>query len=345
MTNSTPFLLKKKILKGLSLSCFGLALGFYSLANGVAMADEATNYPEKAIRFVVPYPPGGPLDAAARQLGERVQESLGQSVVVENKAGAGGNIGLSTVAQAKADGYTLGMGAVATMAINPWLYSNMPFDPAKDFAPVILLSNVPNVLIINKDFAAENNISDVKSLIAYLANHGDKINYSSGGNGSAGHLAAELFKQRTAVEMLHIPYQGASPAKLALLANQTQIMFDNLASALPQIQSDEVVALAVTTKERSSFLADVPTLEESGIDNFDIATWFGVVSPAGTPAAVIEKLNKAYAEGMQDERVQIQMRNMGSDLKPGSAQDFIDYAKAELEKYKEIVEAAEVKLD
>ncbi|MDO5667713.1 MAG: tripartite tricarboxylate transporter substrate binding protein [Alcaligenaceae bacterium] len=345
MINSAPSLLQKKLLKSLGLSCFGLALGLNSLVSGVAIADEAVNYPEKAIRFVVPYAPGGPLDAAARQLGERVQETLGQSVVVENKAGAGGNIGLSTVAQAKPDGYTLGMGAVATMAINPWLYKNMPFDPAKDFSPIILLSNVPNVLILNKEFAADNNITDVKSLIAYLAEHGDDINYSSGGNGSAGHLAAELFKQRAEVEMLHIPYQGASPAKLALLANQTQIMFDNLASALPQIQGGEVVALAVTTKERSSFLADLPTIEESGIENFDIGTWFGVVSPAGTPEGVIEKLNQAYAAGMQDERVQTQMRNMGSDLAPGSAQDFSDYAKSELAKYKEIVESADVKLD
>lgn len=345
MISLNPSSLKKKISFTLALSCFGLALSFNPLSANHALADEAANYPNKTIRFVVPYPPGGPLDAAARQLGERVQESLGQSVVVENKAGAGGNIGLSTVAQAKADGYTLGMGAVATMAINPWLYNNMPFDPAKDFAPVILLSNVPNVLILNKDFATEHKITDVKTLVDYLAKHGAEINYSSGGNGSAGHLAGELFKKRTGVDMLHIPYQGASPAKLALLANQTQLMFDNLASSLPQIQSDEVVALAVTTKERSSFLADLPTLEESGIDNFDIGTWFGVVSPAGTPTPIIDKLNKAYAEGMQDERVQTQMRNMGSDLAPSSAQDFSSYAQSELEKYKEIVQSADIKLD
>lgn len=333
---------KSRLIKSFSLACLGLTL---SLSNSLALADEATNYPEKVIHFVVPYPPGGPLDAAARQLGERVQETLGQNVIVENKAGAGGNVGLASVAQAKPDGYTLGMGAVATMAINPWLYKKMPFDPSKDFAPVILLSNVPNVLILNRDFAAEHEIKDVKSLVAYLSQHGDKVNYGSGGNGSAGHLAGELFKQRAGVDMLHIPYQGASPAKLALLANQTQVMFDNLASALPQIKSGEVVALAVTTADRSSFLKDVPTLEEDGIDNFDISTWFGVVSPAGTPEAIVEKLNKAYAEAMQDQRVQAQMRNMGSDLEPGTAADFSNYAKKELEKYKEVVEAAGIGLD
>ena len=342
-TNSNLF--TKKLVKNLGLGCFALTLGFTSLFSPIALADDAANYPEKMIRFVVPYPPGGPLDAAARQLGERVQESLGQSVVVENKAGAGGNIGLSTVSQAKADGYVLGMGAVATMAINPWLYNNMPFAPAKDFAPVILLSNVPNVLILNKDFANENNISDINSLVAYLEEHGADINYSSGGNGSAGHLAGELFKIRAGVDMLHIPYQGASPAKLALLANQTQIMFDNLASALPQIQSEDVIALAVTTTDRSPFLADLPTMEESGVESFDISTWFGVVSPAGTPDAIIEKLNKAYAEGMKDERVQTQMKNMGSNLEPGTAQDFADYAASELVKYKDIIESAGVKLD
>ena len=345
MNSPKAHLFKQNFFKNLGLASVGLVLSVSSLFSTMAVADEAANYPEKMIRFVVPYPPGGPLDAAARQLGERVQETLSQSVVVENKAGAGGNIGLTTVAQAQPDGYILGMGAVATMAINPWLYNNMPFDPAKDFAPVILLSNVPNVLILNKDFANENSINDVPSLISYLETHGADINYSSGGNGSAGHLAGELFKIRTGVDMLHIPYQGASPAKLALLANQTQIMFDNLASALPQIQSDEVVALAVTTTERSSFLADLPTLEESGVADFDIGTWFGVVSPAGTPEAIVEKLNKAYAEGMQDERVQTQMRNMGSDLEPSSAQDFADYAESELAKYKNIVESAGIKLE
>lgn len=338
-------LFSKKLLRSLGLGCFGVALSVTSLFGTAAVADEAENYPEKMIRFVVPYPPGGPLDAAARQLGERVQETLGESVVVENKAGAGGNIGLTTVAKAKPDGYVLGMGAVATMAINPWLYSNMPFDPAKDFAQVLLLANVPNVLILNKDFATDNSITDVKSLVVYLEEHGADINYASGGNGSAGHLAGELFKIRSGVDMLHIPYQGASPAKLALLANQTQVMFDNLASALPQIQSGDVVALAVTTTERSSFLAELPTIQESGIDDFDIGTWFGVVAPAGTPEAIVEKLNSAYAEGMKDERVQTQMRNMGSELEPGSAQDFADYAATELKKYEEIVKSAGVKLD
>lgn len=338
-------LFSKKLLRSLGLGCFGVALSVTNLFGTAAVADEAENYPEKMIRFVVPYPPGGPLDAAARQLGERVQETLGESVVVENKAGAGGNIGLTTVAKAKPDGYVLGMGAVATMAINPWLYSNMPFDPAKDFAQVLLLANVPNVLILNKDFATDNSITDVKSLVVYLEEHGADINYASGGNGSAGHLAGELFKIRSGVDMLHIPYQGASPAKLALLANQTQVMFDNLASALPQIQSGDVVALAVTTTERSSFLAELPTIQESGIDDFDIGTWFGVVAPAGTPEAIVEKLNSAYAEGMKDERVQTQMRNMGSELEPGSAQDFADYAATELKKYEEIVKSAGVKLD
>ena len=340
-------LFSKKLLRSMGLGCFGVALSITSLFSTAtaAAADEAENYPEKMIRFVVPYPAGGPLDAAARQLAERVQETLGESVVVENKAGAGGNIGLTTVANAKPDGYVLGMGAVATMAINPWLYNNMPFDPAKDFAPVLLLSNVPNVLILNKDFATDNSITDVKSLVAHLKEHGADINYASGGNGSAGHLAGELFKIRSGVDMLHIPYQGASPAKLALLANQTQVMFDNLASALPQIQSGDVVALAVTTTDRSSFLAELPTLQESGIEDFDIGTWFGVVSPAGTPDAIIEKLNNAYAEGMKDERVQTQMRNMGSELEPSSAQDFADYAAAELKKYEEIVKSAGVKLE
>lgn len=306
------------------------------------LAEEA--FPKNPIRFIVPYAAGGPLDNVARLLGEKVEKSLGQPVVVENKAGAGGNIGMSTMAKEKADGYTLAMGAVATMAINPWVYENIPFDASKDFAPVILVSDVPNVLVINKEFADVEKINTAQELFNYIKANPGKLNYASGGNGSAGHLAGELLKVKLGLDMVHAPFQGANPAKLALLSNQTQLMFDNLASAKTLIDSDKVKALAVSTSKRSPFLPDLATLEELGVKDFDIGTWFGVVAPAHTPEVVINKLNKAYADAMNDEAVKKQLQAMGSNVKPGSAADFKAFAERELNKYKAIVEAAKAKI-
>lgn len=306
------------------------------------LAEEA--FPKNPIRFIVPYAAGGPLDNVARLLGEKVEKSLGQPVVVENKAGAGGNIGMSTMAKEKADGYTLAMGAVATMAINPWVYENIPFDASKDFAPVILVSDVPNILVINKEFADVEKINTAQELFNYIKANPGKLNYASGGNGSAGHLAGELLKVKLGLDMVHAPFQGANPAKLSLLSNQTQLMFDNLASAKTLIDSDKVKALAVSTSKRSPFLPDLATLEELGVKDFDIGTWFGVVAPANTPEVVINKLNKAYADAMNDEAVKKQLQAMGSNVKPGSAADFKAFAERELNKYKAIVEAAKAKI-
>ncbi len=308
-----------------------------------AIAAEA--FPQQPIRFIVPYAAGGPLDNVARLLGEKVEKTLGQPVVVENKAGAGGNIGISTMLKEKADGHTLAMGAVATMAINPWVYSNMPFDASKDFAPVILVSDVPNVLVINKEFADAEKITTAQGLFDYIKANPGKLNYASGGNGSAGHLAGELLKAKLGLEMVHAPFQGANPAKLALLANQAQVMFDNLVSAKSLIEADKVKALAVSTNKRSAFLPDLATLEELGVKDFDIGTWFGIVAPAGTPDAVINKLNEAYAAAMNDDSVKKQLQNMGSDVKPASAAEFKAFAERELAKYKTIVETAKAKIE
>ena len=231
------------------------------------------------------------------------------------------------------------------MAINPWLYSNIPFDASKDIAPVLLVSNVPNVLVLNKEFADANNINDLPGLFEYMKANPGKLNYASGGNGSAGHLAGELLKNKLVVSMVHVPYQGANPAKLSLLANETQLMFDNLASAQTLIESGKVKALAVTTAKRSKFLPDVSTLQEAGVDDFDIGTWFGIVAPAGTPEPIITKLNAVYTQAMKDPKVQEQLRAMGSDLEPGSAQDFAEFAKKEYDKYKEIVELSNARID
>lgn len=306
-----------------------------------AMAEDS--FPSKPITFIVPYAAGGPLDGMARLMAEKVKDDLG-TVIVENKPGAGGNIGASIAAKAKPDGYTLMMGAVAINAINPWLYEKLPFDPVNSFEPVTLVASVPNVLILNNEFAANNKINSVQDLVAYAKKNPDLLNFGSGGNGSAGHLAGELLNVRAGVKTVHVPYAGAAPAKLALLAGQTNFMFDNLASAASLINDNKVKALAVTTTERSSVFPQLPTMQQEGINNFDLGTWFGVFATGGTPPAIIEKLHAAYAKALMDPAVRKNLLTMGSDTEPSSPQELAELVKNDLAKYKEIVEVSGAKL-
>ncbi len=303
----------------------------------------AEDFPSKPIQFIVPYAAGGPLDGMARLLAEKVKSDLG-TVIVENKPGAGGNIGASIAAKAKPDGYTLVMGAVAINAINPWLYEKLPFDPVKSFEPVTLVASVPNILIVNNDFASANKINSVKDLIAYAKKNPNILNFGSGGNGSAGHLAGELLNVRTDIKTVHVPYAGAAPAKLALLAGQINFMFDNLASAASLITENKVKALAVTTTERSSAFPQVPTMQQEGVEKFDLGTWFGVFTTGGTPKAVVDKLNAAYVKALQDPAVRKNLLTMGSDAKPTTPEEFGELVKHDLAKYKEIVEVSGAKL-
>jgi tripartite-type tricarboxylate transporter receptor subunit TctC len=315
------------------------SLAFISAAPAVA-----ADFPTHSLQFIVPYSPGGPLDTMSRLLAQKVQPELGQTVVVENRPGAGGNIGATLAAKAKPDGYTLVMGAVAINAINPWLYPNLPFDPVKSFAPVTLVASVPNVLIVNNAFAKAHNINSVSDLAAYAKSHPGKLNFASGGNGSAGHLAGALFNVRMGIDTLHIPYQGASPAKLALLAGQADFMFDNLASAAGLITDGKVKALAVTTVQRSSIFPKLPTMEQAGVKDFDLGTWFGVFATGGTPKAVIDRLNKAYTKALEDPVVRKNLLTMGSDAKPTTPEAFAELVKHDLAKYKEIVKVSGAKL-
>ncbi|MEO6983715.1 MAG: tripartite tricarboxylate transporter substrate binding protein [Paralcaligenes sp.] len=314
-------------------------LAFTSAAPAVA-----ADFPSHSLQFIVPYSPGGPLDTMSRLLAQKVQPELGQTVVVENRPGAGGNIGAALAAKAKPDGYTLVMGAVAINAINPWLYPNLPFDPVKSFAPVTLVASVPNVLIVNNAFAKAHSISSVADLVAYAKSHPGKLNFASGGNGSAGHLAGALFNVRMDIDTLHIPYQGASPAKLALLAGQADFMFDNLASASGLITDGKVKALAVTTAQRSSIFPKLPTMEQAGVKDFDLGTWFGVFATGGTPKAIIERLNKAYTKALEDPVVRKNLLIMGSDAKPTTPEAFAELVKHDMAKYKEIVRVSGAKL-
>ena len=308
------------------------------------MLAQAPAYPTKPIRLIVPYPAGGPLDTAARALAEQVRTTLGV-IVVENRPGAGGNLGVDQVAKSAADGYTLVIGAVATHAVNPWLFRKLPYDPVKDFVPITLIAHVPNVLVMTPERAAQLNIASARNLVEYLRQHPGQLNYASGGNGSAGHMAGELLKSQAAVSAVHIPYAGAGPAQLGLLAGQTDFMFDNLASALPQIRAGKLKALAVTTPQRATGLPDVPTMAESGLREFDVSTWFGVFAPAGTPPAVVTKLNETMTAALRTPEMRDRLSKMGADPAPLSSAQFAELVRTELAKYEKVVRFSGARVD
>ena len=308
-----------------------------------AQAQEA--YPSKPIRFIVPYASGGPLDQAARVLAEQMRESLGQPVIVENKPGAGGNIGADLVAKAEPNGYSIVMGAVATHAINPFLFMKMPYDANKDFTPITRVALVPNVLVVSPEWAAREKIDSVAALTAYAKANPGKLNYGSGGNGSAGHLAGELYKSMAGISMVHIPYKGATPAKLELMSGELQVMFDNLASATPQIRSGQLKALAVTTPQRAEAQPSLPTVAESGVPGFDISTWFGIFAPAGLEKPVLDKLYQASVAALKSPAVVAALDKMGAKPAPLEPKAFAEYIRAEQRKYEVIVRQSGATVD
>lgn len=318
--------------------------GVHTIATA-ASAGPAADWPSRPVRFVVPYPPGGPLDQVARALAEQLREPLGKPVIVENRPGAGGNLGADHVAKSAPDGHTIVMGAVATHAINPALFARMPYDANRDFAPVTRVAMVPNVLVMNPETSRRLGISDVRSLIVHARRNPGRLNYASGGNGSAGHLAGELFKVMAGVSMVHIPYAGAAPAQLGLLAGQTDLMFDNLASAAPQIRAGRLEGFAVTTKSRSEFFPQLPTVAESGLPGFDIATWFGVFAPAGTPEALIERLHAEFARALDTPAMRERLARLGAEASPLSPAEFAAFVREEQQKYARIVKASGAKVD
>jgi tripartite-type tricarboxylate transporter receptor subunit TctC len=312
-----------------------------SLAAASAFA-AAQPWPARPVRLIVPYPAGGPVDISARLLAPKLQETLGQPVVPENRPGAGGNIGVDLVAKSPPDGYALVMSAIATLAINPSLYPALPYDPLKDLRHVALLVQVPNVLIVTNELPAKN----VQELIALAKQRPGKLDFGSGSTGSTGHLAGEMFKMMTGTYMVHIPYKGSAPALADMMAGRVHLMFDNLASALPSIKSDKVRALATTARARSSFLPQVPTLQEAGLKGFDMTTWWGVSAPAKTPEAVIERLSAEILKAMDAPDFKERLRNMGSDAPairtPGQ---FASFVASELKTYTELVKRSGAKAD
>jgi tripartite-type tricarboxylate transporter receptor subunit TctC len=317
-----------------------------ALASEAAAATWPAFSQQRPIRFIVPYPPGGPLDTVARLLADKVKDSLGV-VVIENKPGAGGNLGADMAAKSAPDGHTIVMGAVATHAINPWLFSKLPYDPIRDFTPITGVAQVPNVLVMNSETAARLNVNKVADLVDYAKKNPGKLNYGSGGNGSAGHLAGEMFKAQAGVFMVHIPYAGGNPAQLALLSGQVDLTFDNLASASGNIKAGKLKALAVTTARRSSAMPEVPTVAETGrsLSSFNVDTWFGIFGPAKLPADVTQRLNKAFVDALNLPDVKARLASLFAEPMPTTPDQFAAFVKRELAKYESVVKASGAKVD
>jgi tripartite-type tricarboxylate transporter receptor subunit TctC len=306
-----------------------------------AVAQSTATYPNRPVKLVIPFPPGGPLDIIGRLIAQKATEDWGQSVVVDNRPGAGGNIGADLVAKAPPDGYTIVMGALSTHAVNPSLYAKMPYDAVKDFAPISLVAITPNVLVVNASLP----VSSAKEFVAYAKANSGKLSFGSGSNGSAGHLAGELFKVDTGTDIVHVPYKGGAPATQALLAGDTQFMFDNLANAMPQVKAGKLRALAVTTAERSKLAPELPTMAEAGLSGFDISTWFGLLAPAGTPRDVIAKWNAEVVKILNSPDMRERLTAQGAEAAPTTPEQFAAFIQSEIPKYARIVKISGAKVD
>jgi tripartite-type tricarboxylate transporter receptor subunit TctC len=304
-------------------------------------AAKAQDYPTKPVRIVVPFPAGGATDLFARAAAQKMTEAWGQSVVVDNRPGAGGNIGSELVAKAAPDGYTLEMGTVGTHAINASLYAKMPYDHVKDFAPIILVAGVPNVLVVHPSVPANS----VQELIAYLKANPGKVNFASSGSGTSIHLSGELFKVMAGVQMTHIPYKGSAPALQDLLGGQVQLMFDNLPPSLPQIKAGKLRALGVTSTTRAPALPEVPTIAESGLPGFDASSWFGLLAPAGTSPAIIAKINAEIAKWLATPEAKEKLLAAGANAAGGTPEDFARHIAAETAKWAKVVKESGAKVD
>jgi tripartite-type tricarboxylate transporter receptor subunit TctC len=300
----------------------------------------AQNYPSRSITFVVPFPAGGSADTLARLIGQMLSERLGQAVVVENKPGAGGNLGTDTVAKAAPDGYTLLL-TPSSIAIAPALYTKLPFDPIKDFAPVTLLGSIPMVVVVYPEFPPKT----LLELIALAKAKPGEISYASAGNGSTNHLAVELFKISTGIDMLHVPYRGNPLAVVDVIAGRVPVFFDFVLTGLPHVREGKVRALAVTSAHRSQVLPDVPTVAEAGVPGFEASTWFGVYAPGGTKPEIVEKLNAEILAVLALPKIRERLTGLGVDILAQGPQGLATLTKSDLEKWGPIVQKAGVKLD
>jgi tripartite-type tricarboxylate transporter receptor subunit TctC len=298
----------------------------------------ADNYPAKPIRLIVPFPPGGPADALARLVGEKMAASLGKAVVVENRPGAGGNIGMEVGAKAAPDGYTLVLAPAGNLTVNPSLYRSMPYDVGRDFAPITVLATVPNILVVHPSVAAKT----VTQLVQYAKAHPGELNFSSPGNGSGAHLAGELLKSMAAVDMTHVPFNGIAPAVTAVLGGQVQAMFAGAPSVLQHVKSGKLRALGVASLARVAAAPDLPTLAESGFPGFDVTSWYGIVAPAGTPSQVIDRLQSEMTKALKEPDVRENLAGMGAEPVGNTPAEFAATIRSETAKWSKIVKDAKI---
>jgi tripartite-type tricarboxylate transporter receptor subunit TctC len=331
MTEGTP--MRKTI---------ALAAALALLAGAAHAGSPADNYPNRVVKMIVPFPAGGTTDIFARHIGDRLAKALGHNFVIDNRGGAGGNIGSDAVAKADPDGYTLLMGTVGTHAINHSLYARMPYDALKDFAPVAFAAGVPNVLVVNpKNVKA----TTVEEFIAEAKAAPKKLNFASSGNGTSIHLSGEMFKQMTGVEIVHVPYRGSAPAVNDLVAGQVDLMFDNLPSSIGQVRGGNLRAIAVTSAKRSSALPDTPTIAESGVPGFEASSWFAIFAPTKTPKEIVDKLNAEVLKILADPEVQSRFAEIGGEIRPYKPDELRAFVQSEIEKWAKVVKASGAKID
>lgn len=318
-----------------------LLVGYTGSAGMARAADLVADFPARPIKIVVPYPPGGSTDFLARLLGQKLRDSLGQPVVIDNRAGASGNIGASFAAKAPADGYTIFLGTSTALAVNPHLYKPLPYDPQKDFAPIILATTLPSLVVVN----AAVPVKSMAELMEYVKTNPAQATYASSGNGTPAHLGAEMYKKMTGSQIRHIPYKGGALALGDLVAGQTTMMFGILPEALPLVKDGRLRALAITTARRSSLVPDLPTVSESGVPGYELVGWYAFLAPAGTPKEIVAKLNKAFGAALQDKEVREKLSGAGFEIAGGQPERLADLIRLESKKWEQVVIDAKVKID
>ena len=322
----------ERLLRAIALSLLGAA--------AVATAAE-TNYPARPVRFIVPFAPGGSTDTLARTLAVRLTDVLGQQVVVDNRSGGNGNIGTDIVAHAVPDGHTILLGYIANLGIGPSLYAKLPFDPLKDFAPITLLAVAPNILVAHPSVP----VKSVKELVAYAKANPNKVNYASAAVASLGHLAGELLNSSAGIQMQHVPYKGSGQAVIDLLAGQVQVMFSGMSSVMQHIKAGKLRPLAVTGAQRSPATPEVPTIAEAGYPGFEASAWYGVLAPAGTPKAIVLRLNSEILRALKIPEVKERLENVGFEIVGGTPEAFGAYMKSEIDKWARVVKTSGVRAE
>ncbi len=309
--------------------------------SAIVDASAAEAYPAKALRLIVPFPPGGPADALARLMGDKLSVSLGKPVVVDNRPGAGGNIGMELGAKSAPDGATLVLAPAGNLTVNPSLYRSVPYDVARNFAPVTVIASVPNVLVVHPSVPAKS----VAELIQYAKAHPGTLNYSSPGNGSGAHLAGELFKSTAGIDIVHVPFNGIAPAVGAVVGGQVQMMFAGTPSALPQVRAGRLVALGVASSKRIAAAPELPTLDESGLPGFDVTSWYGIVAPAGTPHDIVDRLQTEIAGALAQPDVREKLAAQGAEPIGNTPAEFAAMIKVETAKWGKIVKDANIRVE